>query len=176
MPGTKRHPIRRRRRGGASSDQQLELWLGVSHRGPTFESDDERRAVWFRCRDRLLEMFGQHGRRPQMWWRYEAGELGLRYPGYDHEQSYLYEHAQLSEAESAELIAFWRKQFARAQQPGFSYCLGPLKWVEGTRAQRELYRWADIPSSLIKKWSAERRRQARTIRKLEADAAPHDAA
>jgi hypothetical protein len=169
MP-TKRHPIRRRHRSG-NLEQQEELWLGVSHRGPAFESDDERRAVWLCCRDRLLAMFGQHGRRPMAWWRYEAP---FAYPGYEREQSALYGAGLLSEAENAELLAFWRRQFERAQQPNFSYCLGPMKWLEGAAARRAQYAWADIPHLLIRKWTAERRRQAQTIRKPGADAAPHE--
>jgi hypothetical protein len=50
----------------------MELWLGPSHHGPAFASEEERRRLWNEHRDRLLRLFGQDGRRPMAWWKYES--------------------------------------------------------------------------------------------------------
>jgi hypothetical protein len=118
-----------------------------------------------------MEMFASNGRRPLAWWEFESP---IPWPGYERQQSALFEAGLLTEVEAAGLTTWWRAQFERAQQPDFSYCLGPMRWVKGSRARREQYAWADIPPSLVRKWSTEHKRQARTIRKLEAEAAPHE--
>src|SRR5262249_6606266 len=65
-------------RGQLGGIAEMELWLGpFPHLPPAFDSDEQRRELWFRHRDRLMEQFGAHGRRPQAWWRYEAGESRL---------------------------------------------------------------------------------------------------
>jgi hypothetical protein len=133
-----------------------------------FASDDERRAAWIRDRDRLLAMFSSGpGRRPQAWWRYDAPTAGVRWPGLDRERSTLYQAGLLDEAEKAELEADWRREFDDAQDPDFWICLGPGEILEGAAARRAHYREADIPRELIRKWTAERRRQVKTIRELE---------
>src|SRR6516165_1892766 len=45
--------------------QEMELWLGASHHGSSFVSDDERRSLWIENRDLLMRRWGQDGRRPQ---------------------------------------------------------------------------------------------------------------
>ena len=71
----------------------------------------------------------------------------------------------LSEDERAELVAWWRQEFDKAQAPGFTFCAGPGNFVKGADARREHYRWADVPLELVKEWTTQRRRQNRTIRR-----------
>src|SRR5262245_12974140 len=126
-----------------SGTTEMDLWLGPSpNLPPAFDSDEQRRELWFRHRERLMELLGSHGRRPMAWWRYEAGEL--RYPGYDRERSTLYEAGLLAEAERAELLAHWREEFDRAYDRDFFCCKGPRKFLHGAAARREHFKWADI--------------------------------
>jgi hypothetical protein len=99
------------------------------------------------------------------WWRFEAP---IKYPGYDREQSALFGARLLSEEESRELLTWWREQFERAQRSDFFFCSGPGSFLHGPAARREHFRWADIPTELVKKWSAEYRRGSRIIRRIKA--------
>jgi hypothetical protein len=142
-------------RGVLHSAAEMDLWLGPSpYLAPAFDSDEQRRELWFRHREQMMEQFGSRGRRPQAWWRYEAGEL--RWPGRDRERSTLYEAGLLGEEERAELLAYWREQFDRAHDPGFFHCGGPGQFLEGEAARRAHFAWADIPPALVEAWSAER--------------------
>jgi hypothetical protein len=128
-------------------------------------SEEERRAAWIRDRDRLIGTLSSGlGRRLQAWWRYEAP---IPWPGLDRERSTLYQAGLLGDDEKAELEAEWRRQFDRAQAPDFWLCLGPNEILEGAAARRAHYREADLPRELVKRWTAERKRQARTIRQLQ---------
>jgi hypothetical protein len=166
--GTNRSYIRRPQRSRLSPDQELDLWLG---RGPLsdpwpFVSEEARQAAWLRHREHLIgQLPSSPGRRLQAWWQYFEG--APPYPGPDREASTLYAAGLLGEAEKVELEADWRREFDRAQEPGFWLCLGPGDWLEGAAARRAHYRWADIPRALVKRWTAERKRQARTIRQLQ---------
>jgi len=130
--------------------QMQELWLGASHNGSVFGSEGERREAWTRHRDRLMQLWGQHGRRPLAWWCFEAPD-DLDYD-YASEQSTLYEAGLLSEIEEAELVARWKYDFDRACRPGFFLCMGPGRFLEGEEAREAHYRWADIPAALIEQW------------------------
>jgi hypothetical protein len=142
-----------------SAAAEMELWLGPSpYLPPAFDSDEQRRELWFRHREQLMEQFGSRGRRPRAWWRYEAGDL--RHPGRDRERSTLYEANILAEAERAELLAYWREQFDRASAPDFFHCEGPGRFLHGAAARRAHCRWADIPHALVAAWSAEHPRDA----------------
>ena len=154
------HPPLRRR---LSPDQELDLWLGPCVAG-AFASDDERRAAWIRDRDRLSALFAAPGKRPMAWWQYEAP---IPWPGIERQASTLYEAGLLGDEERAELERDWRQEYDDAQDPEFWICLGPGERLEGAAARRAHYRWADIPRSLVKRWTAERKRQARTIRQLQ---------
>jgi hypothetical protein len=121
------------------------------------------KAAPVRHRERLMGMFARSGKRPMGWWDYEAE---IAYPGYEREQSTLYDAGLLDEEEKAELEAKWRYYFDEAQGSGFTYCTGH-SWLKGAAARRRHYAWADISRSLTKRWRAERRR---TIRKLESNA------
>jgi hypothetical protein len=82
------------------------------------------------------------------------------------------ETGELGEAELAEVMPEWLR-YGQAQDTKFVYCLGRAKpgdtfgsWLEGAAAWRAFYRWAGIPPAIIRQWDAERRRRAKTIRKL----------
>jgi hypothetical protein len=164
---TNRSYIRRPHRSRLSPDQELDLWLGrgsLSDPQP-FASEEARQAAWLRHREHLVgQLSSGPGRRLQAWWRYEAP---IAWPGLDRERSTLYAAGLLGDAEKVELEAEWRHEFDRAQEPGFSLCTGPGDWLEGAAARRAHYRYADIPRGLVKRWMAERKRQARTIRQLQ---------
>src|SRR5262249_52795654 len=133
-----------------SAAQMQELWLGAGHNGSVFGSEEERHAAWVRHRDRLMQLWGQHGRRPVAWWWFEAPE-DLDYD-YGCEQSALYEAGLLSETEKAELVARWKHEYDRSCRPGFFICLGPGRFLEGEEAREAHHRWADIPASLVEQW------------------------
>jgi hypothetical protein len=135
---------------------EQELWLGPSHRGSVFRSHEELEQAWLTHRDRLMERYGSHGRRPQIWWEFEGAALGLE-RNYDTERSTLYEHGLLGEEERAELVTYWRREFEKA------YIL------KDAQARRRHFAWADIPRSLRKEWRLQRprRRLGRTIHEHE---------
>jgi hypothetical protein len=142
-----------------SATQMQELWLGAGHQGSAFSSEDERHAAWIRHRDRLMQHWGCHGRRPLAWWCFEApADLDYNYAS---EQSTLYEAGLLTASEAAELMARWKHEFDRACAPGFSVCLGPQRFLTGEDARRAHFAWADIPATLIEAWTIERQRQSK---------------
>jgi hypothetical protein len=125
----------------------LELWLGPGCDGSQFGDREELEEVWARLRDVVMGEYARGGRRPMAWWLLEARALGLKYPGDDCEQSYLFESNVLPADERAELVAHWKLEFERG------YALD-------AKARRKFYRDADIPKPLIRTWS---RRQARKL-------------
>jgi hypothetical protein len=146
-----------------------EMRYGPPLHGPSeFPSTASARAYWHENRERLMAWLGVHGRRPAAWYAFEAPS-GLRRE-YDREQSTLYEAGLLSEAERTELLTFWREEFDRANGPNFFFCEGPGRIFQGPVARKKHWEWADIPRTLLMKWTRGRRRAARTIRKLEAEA------
>jgi hypothetical protein len=146
-----------------TGQQEMELWLGASDAGSSFASEKQRQAAWIQHRDRLMALWGCHGRRPMAWWQYEAPPA-MYHPGPDYEKSSLFEADLLTETERVELVANWRREFDRAQQPNFSHCLGPGKFLDGDAAREAHYRWADIPDTLVEAWSAERQQNQKESR------------
>jgi hypothetical protein len=144
------------------------LWLGEIPGRPAFRSEAERRELWLRHRDRMLARCGP-GRRPAGWWLYESP---IRRPtNHDYESAALYEAGLLTEEESVQVVARWRKHFEQAQVPDFAHCIGHAKpgdtfasWLYGTTAKRAHYRWAGIPRLLVLKWTMERKRRDKTVR------------
>lgn len=162
MP-TNRRPLRRPRRGRISYDQEMALWLGVGIGGGSpFESEDERREAWGRHGPRLMGLFAKDGRRPQAWWTYDSP---IPWPGYDCERSTLFEAGLLGEEEREHLVEYWRKEFHKVNEPGFSYCAGQRPdgrgalWLCGKAAREAHCRWADIPASLVAEWTMEPREE-----------------
>ena len=124
---------------GRDSDRLMELWLGPNPSyGSVFSSREELEQAWQMHRTEVMRLWGQHSRRPMAWWCFDAPDLGLKWPGYDREQSYLFEAGVLSEVECAELVRFWRREFDRDHKPAH-------------------LNWADVPHSLRRQWQAERR-------------------
>jgi hypothetical protein len=83
-----------------TATQEMELWLGRSRHGSAFRDDEQRRALWFEHRDRLMGYWGNNGRRPQAWWKFEAP---FKYPGFNRERSALWEGNLLGAAEARAL-------------------------------------------------------------------------
>jgi hypothetical protein len=104
-PGKKpSRPVDRTEEG--HHEMLLELWLGPHpDRGSVFADADELRAAWLKHRDKVMELWGRNGRRPQGWWEFEAGDLER--PPYDDEPLFLYERGLLSAEEATKLEAQW---------------------------------------------------------------------
>jgi hypothetical protein len=109
-----------------------------------------------RGRAQVMKMWGQDGRRPQAFWEFDSP---VPFPGRDLEQSTLWRLGVFSADEKARVEARWRADFQRAQDPNFSYCLGPAEFLIGDLARKAHYKWCDIPFELVQKWSAELRQQ-----------------
>jgi hypothetical protein len=170
MP-TNRYVLRRSSRAKLTGDQELELWLGVGHRGTAFESDEHRRALWFYHRARLMQWFAKNGKRPMGWWLYESPFRSRRHPGAHH----LYEFSDaLSADERVELEAFWRKEFDKTWREGFS-CYHEGRIFTGDIAREYHWLWADIPPPYLDKLMAERERRGQVIRELEEESQQGDA-
>jgi hypothetical protein len=131
----------------------LELWLGPSHHGSVFGSEDERRAAWDEHREQVMRWWGTDGHRPQAWWKYDSP---IPFPGPKRERSTLYEAGLLGEAEARALVADWRAEFVRACEPNFIYVAGPTEIYKGAVAREKNFAWADIPSALVQQWEAAR--------------------
>jgi hypothetical protein len=173
MP-TNRTPIERTGRRLTYS-QRYSLEFG-DHQNlpPPFRDEAERREAWARHREHILEDW-RHGTRPKAWWTFEPH--GLTYPpNFAYEAAVLFEAGLLSDGEHEFLLGRWRKQFADAQRASFQLWVGhghpDGPWLKGDVAKQAHYRWAGIPLSLLKRWTAERQRQGRTVRKLEAETMP----
>ena len=162
MP-TNRTPIRHPRRGRLNHAQEMTLLYGPDPRWDAFSSEEEYRDAWERNRDRILAAY-RHGRRPMAWWTFEAP---IKFPGYERQQSALFEAGLLGEEEAATLVSEWREQFERAHDPHFFHCDGPGRILEGAPARLAHYRWMGAPKSLLARWVKERRRRSKTIRELE---------
>jgi hypothetical protein len=159
MP-TNRTPIRHPHRGRLSHEQEMVLQYGAEERwAEAFATEEEYRDAWIRNRDRLLAGY-RNGRRPMAWWTLESP---IAFPGYEQQQSVLFEANLLEPEERAELERWWHEQFLRAWNPQFFHCDGPGRILEGEPARKAHFKWADIPTSLLKRWSAEYRRPERTI-------------
>src|SRR5262249_17953459 len=172
MPTT-RYVLRRSSRAKLTHRQELELWLGPTHNGSSFQSDEHRRAAWFHHRARLMQWFATNGRRRCGWWWYEAASFGLpsRHPGV-HQQSILYEFSSaLREEERAELERFWCKEFEKSWSPNFSY-FKEGRIFTGDVARELHWLWADIPPPLVDRWREERGRGGRVGRELQEENPP----
>jgi hypothetical protein len=146
--------------GDLSSGQKMELQFGPGASGSLFNSREQLESAWAACRDELLER-ANPGRRPAIFWELEASGLGLKWPGYFSERSYLFEAGTLSAEEKAELKAEWRAEFERAYEPDFTYIGGPGEILHGADARKAHLDWADVPHSLRRQWQAARRRRER---------------
>jgi hypothetical protein len=149
--------------GELSAGQKMELIYGPSPAtGSYFDSREALQAAWTQMRDELLAR-SNPGRRPAIWWELEARALGLKWPGYFNEQSYLYNKAGVLTAEErATLEREWKADFETAQADDFLVNDGSGELLKGDCARAAHYAWADIPTALVKRWAAAaRRRRAR---------------
>jgi hypothetical protein len=94
------------------------------------------------------------GRRPLAWWEFDAPP-GLKF-NEERSCSILWRAGILGAEEKLDVEAEWRREF----EHGFTRSYD-------ARRRKEHFRWADIPAELIRAWTAERKRSAKTIRKLE---------
>ena len=132
-----------------SLGEAQELWLGPGPRGSLFDSREALVSAWQRARGYVMRLWGRGGKRPMAWWQFEAPDLGLKWPGYDRQQSYLFAAGVLEEKERAELELQWRRDFEHARS------------IEDPVARKRYLDWADVPISLRQEWRAERRRPKR---------------
>jgi hypothetical protein len=151
---TNRKFVRRHLRGKLTRAQEMELWLGPSHRGSAFRSREELQRAWLTHRDRVMTAYAKRGRRPLGWWEFEAAPLA--FPGPNRERSTLSEHGLLAPEERIDLLNFWRREFERSLASDFRLHAGG-RILTGVAARRAHYRWADIPAELVKAWDEERR-------------------
>ena len=161
MPTNRRY-VRHARRGRLNHAEEMALIYGPDPRWDAFDTDEEARTAWAQHRERLLAGC-RHGRRPMAWWTLESP---VAFPGYEHQQATLFEADLLEPEERAALVEWWHNQFERAWDPNFFHCAGPGKFFHGAIARRKHYAWADIPASLRKEWTAQRRRRGQTIGRL----------
>jgi hypothetical protein len=169
---TNRHPIRHAHRGRLTHSQEMTLLYGKEPRwAEAFATEEEYRDAWIRNRERLLAGY-RNGRRPMAWWTLESP---VAFPGYEHQQSVLYEAGLLGDEERAELERWWHEQFLRAWNPQFFHCDGPGRIFEGEPARKAHFKWADIPHELVRKWTVGYRRRRKTIRELERSEKPRRA-
>lgn len=123
-----RPPIRHPRRGRLTHGQQMFLLYGFDEKwADAFRDVAHYEETWELHREHILAGY-RHGRRPNAWWKVE---LGHKYPGYDNERVFLYEHDLLDAAEREELICSWREAFARGWR-------------------------SDVPSELWAEWETQR--------------------
>jgi hypothetical protein len=129
-----------------------ELWLGGSSGWSMFADEAELKAAWEKYRPQVMAMFARDGLRPAGWWRYDAP---IPYPGDERERSALYEAGVVTGDEKAELELNWRAEFEQAYAPGY-----------GADRRRKHFRDCDIPRELVRKWTAERKRRSKAIKKF----------
>jgi hypothetical protein len=142
---TPKKPKPERGNNSITALQQMELWLGTSHRGSLFASEEERRHAWFEHRDRLLQLFANDGRRPQAWWKYEAP---FKYPGFNRERSALWEANLLSAAEARAQEQRWREEFDCSLEPGFVF-----QGLTGWDGHVAFLVYHDVPPDLAERWA-----------------------
>jgi hypothetical protein len=171
MP-TNRIPLHRRRRHLTWAEEMSLEWGEAEHRMIAFRTDQERREAWERHRDYLMAK-GDRGWRPQAWWDYDAPQLGVRRPrDREYDKAALWEAGLLTPEEVTELEADWRTHFEHASESDWiGFCKGQKPgttqawWLYGAQGRRAHYRWAGIPHALIQKWTEERKRRSKTIRR-----------
>lgn len=119
-----------------SSDQRTFLLYGPDDRcGDAFDTEGQVEAAWEKHKERILADYAV-GRRPWAWRVFDRPDLPWK--GYDRERAINWRAANvLTPEEKVQLEAQWRKDF---------------------EVGRDL-KSADIPTELVKEWTAERRQQ-----------------
>jgi hypothetical protein len=142
--------------GGSALREMGELWLGPGSEGSLFSSREELEQAWHKHRAQVMAMWARGGRRPAIWWEFEAG---MAYPGYANERSVLWRHDFLGAEERTELEAEWKLEFAKAHKPNFFVGLGGGVVLTGAAARRRHFEHCDIPIELRTEWRWRRRRK-----------------
>jgi hypothetical protein len=132
-----------------------ELQYGPSpYLGSCFNSRQELADAWQRVRERMMAS-SNPGRRPAAFYEFEF--TGSR-PPYDTERSTLWSKGLLRADEKEALERQWKADFVEAQAPDFTLSTGD-EVLKGDFARAAHYRWADIPNTLVRRWSAAARRR-----------------
>jgi hypothetical protein len=127
-----------------------ELSWGPASQGSLFETREALREAWLLGRDYLLKHWANSARRPAAFYELEwQGEP----PDYDVERSTLWRTNMLAPAEKAAVEQEWLQEFEAAHARGLD-----------AKRRRQHYAWADIPAELVSKWTAQRRRKAKTVK------------
>ena len=133
--------------------QLQELWLGPNRNlGSQFADRAELEQAWREHRAEVMAM-SKPGQRPAAWYEFERPP-GVRISD-EHEASTLWRAGVLGAEEKLDVEAEWRREF----EHGFTRSYD-------AKRRREHFRWADIPRELVEAWTAERKRNAKTIREL----------
>jgi hypothetical protein len=132
--------------------QEMELWLGASHRGGSaFVDDEHRRKAWFENRDRLMSYWACNGHRPFAWWKYESP---VPWPGFGLAKSTLWSAGLLETSEARALEESWQREFDRSRAPNFTFDDGPRGVLTGWAAHVAHLVYCDIPAALAEQWAA----------------------
>src|SRR5262249_22403513 len=121
---------------GLTFSELQELWLGPCAGGSGFSRSEGLRAARGRGRAVCMRLWASGGKRPLAWWCLEAPDMGLTWPGYFHQQSYLYAHNALSQEERDGLEVAWWREFDAAKGMG-------------ARERREHLKHHDVPDELV---------------------------
>jgi len=131
---------------GLSLGELQELWLGAHPTtGSLFHTREELVAAWEAGRAVVMRLWAHGGRRPRGWWEFDTD---VKYPGYDRERSTLWKAGVLSDVETIDLMAEWRREFEVAKG-------------KSAKERREHYEFHDIPDELIERWQGARKRRKR---------------
>ena len=137
---------------GLTFSELQELWLGPCNGGSVFDSPEQLRDAWARGRAVCMRIWAHDGKRPMGWWHLgDAANLGLEWPGYFHQASYLFEHNALEEVEREQLVARWHKEFEHACS------------LEDAAARKSHLDWADVPHSLRRQWAGRAGKRVETL-------------
>jgi hypothetical protein len=132
-----------------------ELHLGPNRMGSVFADREELEAAWRQYGPEVMAMM-RPGRRPLGWYEFDAPKT-LRLDS-EREASILWRAGIVTGEERLELEQSWRVEFEQAFTRGYD-----------AKRRRERFRWADIPHELVEAWTAERKRNSKTIRRLAVD-------
>ena len=114
-----------------------------------WEDREPTLACWEKHRERLMRSAGP-GRRPSVWWRYDQGREP---PSRDEEGALLWRMGELQGAELAQVVKWWRIHYDDAHEMD---------------DRTTYWRWHEIPSELVRKWDAEKRKAVPRIQELKA--------
>jgi hypothetical protein len=110
--------------GRLSHAQEMHLTYGAAPRWAGAFRDRAQYEAAFKLHYERIMSAAPVGRRPLGWWHVEAKR---KYPGFDAERAYLYEHQLLGADERIELVACWKRSFERGERDDIPHELW-TKW------------------------------------------------